>query len=684
MATHDYSIANGSGAAVRSDLNNALAAIVSNNSSATAPATTYAYMWWPDTTTGLLKIRNAANNAWVTVGTLASANLGLIPSGGSAALLSFTQTGAGAVARTVDSKLKDEISSADFSSLQQAIDAAGTSAIVQVTSTPSYNENINWNGRRHQTDNAPFLLKSFTWTGANLNARMTVAGGFLFCCEYSNSKVAIFSLADPRDPVLVAQISVGSQPRHVDVVGRYAFVCCHGANQVEVYDISNPQAASQVGIIATGSNPKMFQIVGDEIFVACYGSNQVQKFTYALPASGTAGFSSYKTAEATVAAGPLCLASNGAGLLAVCGLGTANVNLLGSSTLNSISTISVGGAGHGTCAWANRAQLLVTDASNDRLYSVNYNTIASPVISGFAATSTDPEQIEIIGNRCYVPSLTAPGTTAYLDCFDITDAVNPVKYKSVQLSATGAGFTAFYSDGDTGYVYVNGHFSPYNIDIIEVPSGPVGRLPIDANEYQQIRVAGIGHANLGSASLKYTTKTSNYTATAGDFAVRLGLGVVLTLPDPATMPDGKLMLIENVSTTATSTVSNSYAGVVSLYLYPNDSILLAAQQSSGSYSWNVVTRNTPTTSKYTTILSNYTATSADDVLRVGLGYSIALPDPATMPGKIITIKNVHGSSSSNVTNAFAGYSGTLTAGKAVTVVAMDYLGSYQWDAIGAF
>ena len=77
MATHDYVIANGTGAAVRSDLNDALAAIVSNNSSATAPATTYAYMWWPDTTTGLLKQRNAANSAWITIGTLASTNLGL-------------------------------------------------------------------------------------------------------------------------------------------------------------------------------------------------------------------------------------------------------------------------------------------------------------------------------------------------------------------------------------------------------------------------------------------------------------------------------------------------------------------------------------------------------------------------------------------------------------------------------
>jgi len=67
MATHDYVIANGTGAAVRSDLNNALAAIVSNNSSSSEPSTKYAYQWWADTTTGQLKLRNSANNAWVTI-----------------------------------------------------------------------------------------------------------------------------------------------------------------------------------------------------------------------------------------------------------------------------------------------------------------------------------------------------------------------------------------------------------------------------------------------------------------------------------------------------------------------------------------------------------------------------------------------------------------------------------------
>jgi hypothetical protein len=63
----DFVVSNGTGAAVRSDINNQLAAIVSNSSGATEPATMYAYQFWADTTTGLLKLRNAANNAWITL-----------------------------------------------------------------------------------------------------------------------------------------------------------------------------------------------------------------------------------------------------------------------------------------------------------------------------------------------------------------------------------------------------------------------------------------------------------------------------------------------------------------------------------------------------------------------------------------------------------------------------------------
>ena len=63
----DYVIANGTGTAVLADLNSVFGAIVTNNSDSSEPATKYAYMWWADTTTGLLKIRNSSNNGGVTL-----------------------------------------------------------------------------------------------------------------------------------------------------------------------------------------------------------------------------------------------------------------------------------------------------------------------------------------------------------------------------------------------------------------------------------------------------------------------------------------------------------------------------------------------------------------------------------------------------------------------------------------
>ena len=65
MATHDYVIANQSGAAFRTDLNNALAAIQSNNSNSSSPATTVSYQWWADTSAAVMKIRNSANDGWI-------------------------------------------------------------------------------------------------------------------------------------------------------------------------------------------------------------------------------------------------------------------------------------------------------------------------------------------------------------------------------------------------------------------------------------------------------------------------------------------------------------------------------------------------------------------------------------------------------------------------------------------
>jgi len=79
----DYNIANASGASVRSDLNAVFDAIKTLNSGGSDPSNTAAFMPYVDTgDSNNLKIRNASNNGFTTVGSVDETNLGLLPRAG--------------------------------------------------------------------------------------------------------------------------------------------------------------------------------------------------------------------------------------------------------------------------------------------------------------------------------------------------------------------------------------------------------------------------------------------------------------------------------------------------------------------------------------------------------------------------------------------------------------------------
>ncbi len=85
----NYTVDNDTGANVRADINNIFAAIQSLNSGSSDPSgTQVAYQLSVNTTSNLLKLRNASNNGYITVGNVTQTNLGL------AALAGSTFTGA--------------------------------------------------------------------------------------------------------------------------------------------------------------------------------------------------------------------------------------------------------------------------------------------------------------------------------------------------------------------------------------------------------------------------------------------------------------------------------------------------------------------------------------------------------------------------------------------------------------
>ena len=67
MSQHDFTIDNQGFPAFRTDLNNALQALASTNTGATEPTTTFAGQLWVDTANDVIKLRNEANDGWVTL-----------------------------------------------------------------------------------------------------------------------------------------------------------------------------------------------------------------------------------------------------------------------------------------------------------------------------------------------------------------------------------------------------------------------------------------------------------------------------------------------------------------------------------------------------------------------------------------------------------------------------------------
>ena len=166
MATHDYVIDNGTGAAVRTDLNNVLSAIVSNNSSSSEPSTKYAYQWWADTTTGILKIRNSSNNGWVEL-----------------LQLDGTLTLEDGSASTPGLAFRDDLNTGIFSSAADNFDiATGGSVRANVSSTGlNVTGTVVDDGATHDGD--------VTFTGASANVVFDKSDNAL---EFADNASAVF------------------------------------------------------------------------------------------------------------------------------------------------------------------------------------------------------------------------------------------------------------------------------------------------------------------------------------------------------------------------------------------------------------------------------------------------------------------------------------------------------------
>jgi len=160
----DYSLANQSGANFRAELNSILAAVQTLNSGSTAPSSTAAHMLFLDTSTtpATLKIRNAANDGFITLGT-ASSNLGLVSASGA------TFTGDITLNAQSDVRFADSDSS-NYIALQAPATVASNVTLTLPAADGSANQALKTDGSG-ALGFASYLLLSETTNG------QTVTGG---------------------------------------------------------------------------------------------------------------------------------------------------------------------------------------------------------------------------------------------------------------------------------------------------------------------------------------------------------------------------------------------------------------------------------------------------------------------------------------------------------------------------
>ena len=481
--------------------------------------------------------------------------------------------------------------------IQSVIDNSAHASKLTILNASEYTEAVQWKGRRHETSDLPFLLNSAPIASGALNARMQVVDDVLYVCEFANNKIGVFTLEDPRNPRKISEVSTGNSPRHVAVFGKIMAVCCRASDNIIFYDISNLAAIIQVGSITTATGPKMFELRGCELYVVCSEARRLQKYSFSLDndeavsGTGVGGFifNTQLIYSVETCIDPLCCSVNEIGKIVVSG---AHPNVYVHGELNgSVTSIkSYGGDDHGFCLWVSSDQFLLADWLNSRVIAIDATDTQNPVILSSVTVVDNPEQITVIGDRFYVPQLEV-GVAAYLSAVDMVDRNNMYEYKRVPLSVTAAGFTAYHQAGETGYLYVNGHTAPFNIDVVEVVAGRNKNNTENFTDTIGARNAQITSLNAGHNTMRHSFDSSinaSRTQDPLDHIVRMGsVGTVYTytMLDPATLPN-KQITIMNVGTVDIN-IANSFLGFSGTVSGPGAITLIATKFSSNNH-WEIL------------------------------------------------------------------------------------------------
>lgn len=144
-------VTNGSGYEVRTRINEAVESLVTDYSGSVDPSTTgnaFPFMKWADTGNNLVKQRNSANDAWVTIGKIVNGSYVLYPGAG---------TASGAIKTKGIATIASSAGVVTLTEESNSFIVTGTEAVTSITGWVSGQVTIYWAASRTITHNATAL-----------------------------------------------------------------------------------------------------------------------------------------------------------------------------------------------------------------------------------------------------------------------------------------------------------------------------------------------------------------------------------------------------------------------------------------------------------------------------------------------------------------------------------------------
>lgn len=191
-----------SGLALVGRINAIVAALVTQSSGAAAPSVTFPFQFWLDTTNNLLKIRNAANSAWVVAAGFSGADWvpyhkgSAIPDVGATGGALLSTASAIAALNTLAANGVD-IPSAGTLNLDaatgDAVDVTGTTAITAITLAPGRTRTVRFTGSLTLTHGASLVLPgaaNLVTQAGDIAVFRGFAGGVVRCISYQLAGLA--------------------------------------------------------------------------------------------------------------------------------------------------------------------------------------------------------------------------------------------------------------------------------------------------------------------------------------------------------------------------------------------------------------------------------------------------------------------------------------------------------------